>query len=84
MKFFIALFIVCGSLPINAMSDDKRIGGGISGANKKVQLCEEYDLLLPHGSALYRKIHEKNKFDTSKNESEIKKVQYSKDFLPVV
>jgi hypothetical protein len=39
MKFCIALFIVCGSLSMNAMNDDKKVGGGVSGASKKEQVA---------------------------------------------
>lgn len=51
MKFFIGLFAICASLSINAMNnDDKKIGGGVSGASKKEQFTKLKIFGCPAGS----------------------------------
>lgn len=50
MKFFIALFAICASLSIHGMNDDKKIGGGVSGASKKEQFAKLTFFGFPAGS----------------------------------
>lgn len=50
MKFFMILCVFFGSLSMNAMSDDKKIGGGVSGASKKEQFAKLKLFGFPAGS----------------------------------